>query len=152
MRYKILLSILPLFFFLLSTEAAIFVTDTSVVHTKSISSSTLSTTDAHLKKNKPSHKTNKLKKEKAGKVDNFAKWGFISAVTGFISLFFLPFLSLALLPVGVGLSIAGLSAVNRNKTRGKGLAIAGLSIGSAGIFLMLVAVVLVLTLVSNWGG
>jgi hypothetical protein len=89
-------------------------------------------------------------KEKEGKVDNFAKWGFISSVAGFASLFILPFLAFALLPVGIGLSIAGLSATVKNETRGKGLAIAGLAIGSAGILLILLAIVLVVAFFASF--
>ena len=147
MRNKIIYSLLPIFLFMFSTQAAIFVPETNQLPTHTIVSSSV---DAPTKKTKGFKKIKKVKEEKADKVDKFAKWGFISSAVGFVSLFFLPFLSFALLPVGVGLSIAGLSATTRNKSRGKGLAIAGLSIGSAGIFIMLLAVVLVLAFFANW--
>ena len=83
-------------------------------------------------------------------MDNFAKWGFISSVAGLVSLFFLPLLGFVLLPVGIGFSIAGLSATSKNKTRGKGLAIAGLTIGSAGILLTLLAIVLVVAFFASF--
>lgn len=147
MRNKIIFSLLPLFLFMFTAQAAIFVPETNQLQSHTIVSSSLG---APAKKTKGFKKAKKIKEEKADKVDKFAKWGFISAVAGFVSLFILPFLSFALLPVGVGLSIAGLSATNRNKSRGKGLAIAGLTIGSAGIFIMLLAVVLVLAFFANW--
>ena len=102
------------------------------------------------KGDKPKPKDKKVKKEKEGKVDNFAKWGFISSVAGLVSLFFLPLLGFVLLPVGIGFSIAGLSATSKNKTRGKVLAIAGLTIGSAGILLTLLAIVLVVAFFASF--
>lgn len=148
MRSKIILSLLPVFLFFFTSEAAIFIPETNNSQSQKVSSTIV---EVPTTKSKGEKKVKRIKKEKADKVDNFAKWGFISAVAGFVSLFFLPFLSFALLPVGVGLSIAGLSASVKNKTRGKGLAIAGLAVGSAGILLILFAVVLVLTLFTSWG-
>lgn len=147
MRTKIFLSLLPVFFLLFTSHAAIFVPSSinGSNHTASIIH-----VDVPVSKSKGAKKVKKTKEEKADKVDKFAKWGFISSVVGFVSLFFLPYLSFALLPVGIGLSIAGLSATNKNKSRGKGLAIAGLSIGSAGVFIMLLAVVLVLAFFASW--
>jgi hypothetical protein len=55
-----------------------------------------------------------------------------------------------LLPVIFGFSIAGLSATAKNKTRGKGLAIAGLSIGSFGLVLLLLAIVLVVAFFASF--
>jgi hypothetical protein len=152
MKNKIILTLLPLFLFLFHTEAAIFIPN--AIQNQSHSNLVVNGAkdDVQNKEPKVSKKDKKAKKEKQDKVDNFAKWGFIASVVGFASIFFLPLLGFVLLPVGVGFSIAGLSATVKNKTRGKGLAIAGLAVGSAGILLILLAVVLVLSLISNWGG
>ncbi len=147
MKSKIILSLLPLFLFLFTPQAAIFIPEVNTSQSHTVSSTFV---DAPTKKSKGLKKIKKTKEEKIDKVDKFAKWGFISSAVGFVSLFFLPYLSFALLPVGIGLSIAGLSATNRNKSRGKGLAIAGLSIGSAGVFILLLAVVLVLAFFASW--
>jgi hypothetical protein len=151
MKNKIILTLLPIFLFLFHTEAAIFIPNAIQNQSHSLVVNGAKD-DVQNKEPKVSKKDKKAKKEKQDKVDNFAKWGFIASVVGFASIFFLPLLGFVLLPVGVGFSIAGLSATVKNKTRGKGLAIAGLAVGSAGILLILLAVVLVLSLISNWGG
>lgn len=145
MKNKIILSLLPVFIFMFTTQAAIFIPETNSFKTQTVVSIPADTT-----KSKALKQAKKPKEKKTDKVDTFAKWGFISATVGFVSLFILPLLSIALLPVGIGFSIAGLSAINKNKSRGKGLAIAGLAIGSAGVFVLLLAVVLVIALFANW--
>jgi hypothetical protein len=77
-------------------------------------------------------------------------WGFVTSVTGLLSFFVLPALGLVLVPVGLGLSIAGLSRTRKNNSTGKGLAIAGLVAGSAGIFLLLLGFILALAVLSNF--
>ncbi|MFN5376856.1 MAG: DUF4190 domain-containing protein [Chitinophagaceae bacterium] len=147
MRSKILLTIIPVFFFLFHTEAAIFIPDVgntsnSVIY---ISSDTV---DVPATKSKGEKKVKKTKEEKGVKVDKFAKWGFISAIAGFVSLFLLPVVTFAFFPLAIGLSIAGLNSIKKNNTRGKGFAIAGLSLGSAGVLLLLFGLLLVLSFLS----
>ena len=147
MRSKILLTIFPVFFFLFHTEAAIFIpnvanTSNSVIY---ISSDTV---DVPATKSKGEKKVKKTKEEKGVKVDKFAKWGFISAIAGFVSLFLLPVVTFAFFPLAIGLSIAGLNSIKKNNTRGKGFAIAGLSLGSAGVLLLLFGLLLVLSFLS----
>ena len=150
MRNRSILILLPIFLFIFSADAAIFLPKTTQLQEQtSIGTNELIKGDQK-KAIKVSKKDKKVKKEKEGKVDNFAKWGFISSVAGLVSLFFLPLLGFVLLPVGIGFSIAGLSATSKNKTRGKGLAIAGLTIGSAGILLTLLAIVLVVAFFASF--
>ena len=150
MKNKSILILVPIFLFLFSADAAIFLPKTTQLQEQtSIGTNELIKGDQK-KAIKVSKKDKKVKKEKEGKVDNFAKWGFISSVAGLVSLFFLPLLGFVLLPVGIGFSIAGLSATSKNKTRGKGLAIAGLTIGSAGILLTLLAIVLVVAFFASF--
>ncbi|MBP7931486.1 MAG: DUF4190 domain-containing protein [Chitinophagaceae bacterium] len=147
MRSKILLTIIPVFFFLFHTEAAIFIPDVANTSNSVINISS-QTVDAPTTKSKGSKKAKKSRAEKVDKVDKFAKWGFISAIAGFVSLFLLPVVTFALFPLAIGLSIAGLNSVKKNNTRGKGLAIAGLSLGSAGVLLLLFGLILVLSFLS----
>jgi hypothetical protein len=143
LKNKSILILIPVFLFLFNADAAIFLPKTTQLQEQTSIGTNEIIKEGHKKESKVSKKDKKVKKEKEGKVDNFAKWGFISSVAGLVSLFFLPLLGFVLLPVGIGFSIAGLSATSKNKTRGKGLAIAGLTIGSAGILLTLLAIVLV---------
>lgn len=130
-----------------TSQAAIFVQEKNNLKSQTIVSVS---SDAPAKQVNRVKKTKKNKEEKADKVNKFAKWGFIFSLIGFVSLLILPFISFALLPLGIGFSIAGLSATSKNKSRGKGLAIAGLSIGSAGIFIMLIVILFVLAFFANW--
>ena len=143
LKNKSILILIPVFLFLLNADAAIFLPKTTQLQEQTSIGTNEIIKEGHKKESKVSKKDKKVNKEKEGKVDKFAKWGFISSVAGLVSLFFLPLLGFVLLPVGIGFSIAGLSATSKNKTRGKGLAIAGLTIGSAGILLTLLAIVLV---------
>jgi hypothetical protein len=149
MKNKFILAVLPLFFLLLNTQAAIFVPQQSSSSNTIVSSNT-SFVDAPTKKSKDAKKVKKVKEDKKEKTDRFALWGFITAVTGLVSLFILPALGLVLVPVGLGLSIAGLSRTRKNNSTGKGLAIAGLVAGSAGIFLLLLGVILAIAILSNF--
>lgn len=149
MKNKFILALLPVFFLLLNTQAAIFVPQTSNSN-NNIVSSTTTFVDAPITKSKDSKKAKKVKEDKKEKVDRFALWGFISAVAGLASFFILPALGLVLVPVGLGLSIAGLSRTRKNNSTGKGLAIAGLVAGSAGIFLLLLGFILALAILSNF--
>ena len=150
MKNKSILILVPIFLFLFSADAAIFLPKTTQLQEQTSIGTNEFIKGGEKKVSKVSKKDKKVKKEKEGKVDNFAKWGFISSVAGLVSLFFLPLLGFVLLPVGIGFSIAGLSATSKNKTRGKGLAIAGLTIGSAGILLTLLAIVLVVAFFASF--
>ena len=150
MRNRSILILLPIFLFIFSADAAIFLPKTTQLQEQTSIGTNEFIKGGEKKVTKVSKKDKKVKKEKEGKVDNFAKWGFISSVAGLVSLFFLPLLGFVLLPVGIGFSIAGLSATSKNKTRGKGLAIAGLTIGSAGILLTLLAIVLVVAFFASF--
>ena len=150
MKNKSILLLVPIFLFLFSADAAIFLPKTTQLQEQTSIGTNEFIKGGEKKVSKVSKKDKKVKKEKEGKVDNFAKWGFISSVAGLVSLFFLPLLGFVLLPVGIGFSIAGLSATSKNKTRGKGLAIAGLTIGSAGILLTLLAIVLVVAFFASF--
>jgi hypothetical protein len=150
MKNKSILILVPIFLFLFSADAAIFLPKTTQLQEQTSIGTNEFINGGEKKVTKVSKKDKKVKKEKEGKVDNFAKWGFISSVAGLVSLFFLPLLGFVLLPVGIGFSIAGLSATSKNKTRGKGLAIAGLTIGSAGILLTLLAIVLVVAFFASF--
>jgi hypothetical protein len=55
-----------------------------------------------------------------------------------------------LLPVIFEFNIAGLSATTRNKTRGRGLAIAGLEIGSQGLVLTVLTILILVVLFANF--
>jgi hypothetical protein len=149
-KNKSTLIFIPLFLFLFNANAAIFLPKTTHLQEQTSIGTNEIIKEGQKKESKVSKKDKKVNKEKEGKVDKFAKWGFISSVVGFASLFILPFLAFALLPVGIGFSIAGLSATAKNKTRGKGLAIAGLAIGSAGILLTLLAIVLVVAFFASF--
>ncbi len=150
MKNKSILILLPIFLFLFNADAAVFLPKTTQLQDQTSIGTNEFIKGGEKKTTKVSKKDKKVKKEKEGKVDNFAKWGFISSVAGLVSLFFLPLLGFVLLPVGIGFSIAGLSATSKNKTRGKGLAIAGLTIGSAGILLTLLAIVLVVAFFASF--
>ena len=150
MRNRSILILLPIFLFIFSADAAIFLPKTTQLQEQTSIGTNEFIKGGEKKVTKVSKKDKKVKKEKEGKLDNFAKWGFISSVAGLVSLFFLPLLGFVLLPVGIGFSIAGLSATSKNKTRGKGLAIAGLTIGSAGILLTLLAIVLVVAFFASF--
>lgn len=150
MRNRSILILLPIFLFIFSADAAIFLPKTTQLHEQTSIGTNKFIKGGEKKTTKVSKKDKKVKKEKEGKVDNFAKWGFISSVAGLVSLFFLPLLGFVLLPVGIGFSIAGLSATSKNKTRGKGLAIAGLTIGSAGVLLTLLAIVIVVAFFASF--
>jgi hypothetical protein len=147
MKNKSILILLPIFLFLFNAEAAIFLPNTTQHQEQTSIGTNEIIKEGQKKETKVSKKEKKVKE---GKVDKFAKWGFISSVVGFVSLFFIPLLPLVLLPVGIGLSIAGISATAKNKTRGKGLAIAGLAIGSAGILLTLLAIVVVVAFFASF--
>jgi len=149
MKNKFILALLPLFFLVLNVQAAIFVPQASSTNKTSFSSAHSLYVDAPVTKNKDSKKAKKVKEDKKEKVDRFALWGFITAVAGLASFFILPALGLVLVPVGLGLSIAGLSRTRKNNSLGKGLAIAGLVVGSAGIFLLLLGIILAFALLSN---
>ena len=140
LKNKSILILIPVFLFLFNADAAIFLPKTTQLQEQTSIGTNEIIKEGQKKETKVSKKDKKVKE---GKVNKFAKWGFISSVAGLVSLFFLPLLGFVLLPVGIGFSIAGLSATSKNKTRGKGLAIAGLTIGSAGILLTLLAIVLV---------
>lgn len=147
MKFKITLALLPVFLILLNTQAAIFIPQASNA-ASSVKTSTISYVDAPKAKDK---KTKKVKKIKEGKekVDRFALWGFVLAVTGLVSFFIFPALGLVLVPAGLGLSVAGLSRTRKNNSTGKGLALAGLVAGSAGILLLILGFILALTVLSN---
>ncbi len=147
MKSKILLTIIPVFFFLFHTEAAIFIPDVANTSNSVINISS-HTVDVPTLKSKGAKKVKKTKEEKAVKVDKLAKWGFISSIAGVVSLFLLPVVTFALFPLAIGLSIAGLNSIKKNNTRGKGFAIAGLSLGSAGVLLLLFGLILVLSFLS----
>jgi hypothetical protein len=147
LKNKSILILIPVFLFLFNAEAAIFLPKRTQYQEQTSIGTNEIIKEGQKKESKISKKDKKVKE---GKVDKFAKWGFISSVVGFVSLFFIPLLPLVLLPVGIGLSIAGLSATAKNKTRGKGLAIAGLSIGSAGVLLTLLAIVLVVAFFASF--
>ena len=149
MKNKFILSILPAFFLLLNTQAAIFVPHPSSLNNTLVSTSNSSFFYAPVSKHKVS-KTKKVKEDKKEKVDRFALWGFIAAVTGLASFFFAPAIGLVLVPVGIGLSIAGLNRTRKNNSTGKGLAIAGLVAGSAGILILLLGVLLAIAILSSW--
>ena len=147
LKNKSILILIPVFLFLFNAEAAIFLPKTTQLQEQTSIGTNEIIKESQKKESKISKKDKKVKE---GKVDKFAKWGFISSVVGFVSLFFIPLLPLVLLPVGIGLSIAGISATAKNKTRGKGLAIAGLAIGSAGVLLTLLAIVLVVAFFASF--
>jgi hypothetical protein len=148
MKFKITIALLPIFFLLFNTQAAIFVPQQSII----TNTSTVSAASYVAVPTTKDKKGKKLKKIKEGneKVDKFALWGFITAITGLASFFILPALGLVLVPVGLGLSIAGLSRTRKNNSTGKGLAIAGLVAGSAGILLLVLGFILALALLSNF--
>lgn len=148
MKFKITIALLPIFFLLFNTQAAIFVPQQSII-TNTSTVSTASNVAVPTTKDKKGKKVKKIKEGKE-KVDKFALWGFITAITGLASFFILPALGLVLVPVGLGLSIAGLSRTRKNNSTGKGLAIAGLVAGSAGIFLLLLGVILAIAILSSW--
>lgn len=150
MKNKFTLALLPLLFFVLNLQAAIFVPQTSISNNIIVESSNTSFVEGPITKSKDSKRAKKVKEDKKEKVDRFALWGFITAVTGLISFFVLPVLGLVLVPVGLGLSIAGLSRTRKNNSTGKGLAIAGLVAGSAGIFLLLLGIILAIAILSNF--
>jgi hypothetical protein len=150
MKNKFILALLPLFFLVLNLQAAIFVPQTTISNNIIVESSNKSFVEGPITKSKDSKRAKKVKEDKKEKVDRFALWGFITAVTGLISFFVLPVLGLVLVPVGLGLSIAGLSRTRKNNSTGKGLAIAGLVAGSAGIFLLLLGVILAIAILSNF--
>lgn len=150
MKNKFILALLPLFFLVLNLQAAIFVPQTTISNNIIVESSNTSFVEGPITKSKDSKRAKKVKEDKKEKVDRFALWGFITAVTGLISFFVLPVLGLVLVPVGLGLSIAGLSRTRKNNSTGKGLAIAGLVAGSAGIFLLLLGVILAIAILSNF--
>jgi hypothetical protein len=147
LKNKSILILIPVFLFLFNAEAAIFLPKTTQLQEQTSIGTNEIIKEGQKKESKISKKDKKVKE---GKIDKFAKWGFISSVVGFVSLFFIPLLPLVLLPVGIGFSIAGISATAKNKTRGKGLAIAGLAIGSAGILLTLLAIVLVVAFFASF--
>lgn len=147
LKNKSILILIPVFLFLFNAEAAIFLPKTTQLQEQTSIGTNEIIKESQKKESKISKKDKKVKE---GKVDKFAKWGFISSVVGFVSLFFIPLLPLVLLPVGIGFSIAGISATAKNKTRGKGLAIAGLAIGSAGVLLTLLAIVLVVAFFASF--
>jgi hypothetical protein len=147
LKNKSILILIPVFLFLFNAEAAIFLPKTTQLQEQTSIGTNEIIKEGQKKESKISKKDKKVKE---GKVDKFAKWGFISSVVGFVSLFFIPLLPLVLLPVGIGFSIAGISATAKNKTRGKGLAIAGLAIGSAGVLLTLLAIVLVVAFFASF--
>lgn len=95
-------------------------------------------------------KTKVKKAEKQGKVNRFAKWGFILAAAGVVLLGFGPVISFAFLPAvltlpaGLILSAIGLSDVKKTGERGKGLGLAGILLSSLGILYVILALVLVL--------
>ncbi|MBM3444704.1 MAG: DUF4190 domain-containing protein [Bacteroidetes bacterium] len=91
-------------------------------------------------------KTKVKKAEKQGKVNRFAKWGFILAAAGVVLLGFVPLVSFAFLPAGLILSAIGLSDVKKTGERGKGLGLAGILLSSLGILFIILALVLVLAL------
>ncbi|MFM7222246.1 MAG: hypothetical protein ACKO03_02320 [Bacteroidota bacterium] len=91
-------------------------------------------------------KTKVKKAEKQGKVNRFAKWGFILAAAGVVLLGFVPVVSFAFLPAGLILSAIGLSDVKKTGERGKGLGLAGILLSSLGILFVILALVLVLAL------
>jgi uncharacterized membrane protein len=150
MKNKFILALLPVFFLLLNTQAAIFVPQTTNYNNTIVSSANTSNVEAPITKSKDSKKAKKVKEDKKEKVDRFALWGFITSVAGLVSFFILPVLGLILVPVGLGLSIAGLSRTRKNNSSGSGLAIAGLVAGSAGIFLLLLGVILAISILSNF--
>ena len=145
MKSKIILSLLPLFLFLLTPQAAIFIPEVNTSQSHTVSSTFV---DTPTNKSKGAKKAKKSRAEKVGKVDSLAKWGFISSIAGILSLFLLPVVTFALFPLAIGLSIAGLNSIKKNNTRGKGFAIAGLSLGSAGVLLLLFGLLLVLSFLS----
>ena len=147
LKNKSILILIPVFLFLFNAEAAIFLPKTTQLQEQTSIGTNEIIKEGQKKESKISKKDKKVKE---GKVDKFAKWGFISSVVGFVSLFFIPLLPLVLLPVGIGFSKAGISATAKNKTRGKGLAIAGLAIGSAGVLLTLLAIVLVVAFFASF--
>jgi hypothetical protein len=150
MKNKFILAFLPVFLLLLNTQAAIFVPQKTSSNNTIVSSANTSSFEEPITKSKDSKKAKKAKEDKKEKVDRFALWGFITAVAGLASFFILPTLGLVLVPVGLGLSIAGLSRTRKNNSTGKGLAIAGLVAGSAGIFLLLLGVILAIAVLSNF--
>ncbi|MEY3541777.1 MAG: hypothetical protein RLZZ204_589 [Bacteroidota bacterium] len=149
MKNKFILALLPLFFLVLNLQAAIFVPQTSISNNIIVESSNTSFVEGPITKSKDSKRAKKVKEDKKEKTDRFALWGFITSVAGLASFFILPALALVLVPVGLGLSIAGLSRTRKNNSTGKGLAIAGLVAGSAGIFLLLLGVILAIAFLSN---
>ena len=92
---------------------------------------------------KPIKKSNK-KAEKVGKVNRFAKWGFIFSLAGVVLLGFVPVVSFLFLPAGLILSAIGLSDVKKSGERGKGLGLAGILLSSLGILFIVLAFLLVL--------
>ncbi len=149
-KNKSILIFIPLFLFLFNADAAIFLSKTTQLQEQTSIGTNEIIKEGQKKESKVSKKDKKANKEKEGKVDKFATLGFISSIVGFVSFFFLPLLGFVLLPVGIGFSIAGLFNTAKNKTRGKGLAIAGLSIGSAGILLILIAIIIALAFFASF--
>lgn len=149
MKNRLTLALLPLFFLVLNVQAAIFIPHASSTNNTSVSSLLSTNVDAPVTKNKNSKKAKKVKEDKKEKVDQFALLGFVAAVTGLVSFFIFPLLGLVLVPAGLGLSIAGLSRTRKNNSKGKGLAIAGIVIGSTGVFLLLLGIILAIAVLSN---
>jgi hypothetical protein len=150
MKNRFNLALFLAFFLVCNVQAAISTNLTTSSSNSTVSASNISYVDAPKTKSKESKKTKKVKEDKKEKVDRFALWGFITSVAGLVSFFILPALGLILVPVGLGLSIAGLSRTRKNKSSGSGLAIAGLVAGSAGIFLLLLGVILAISILSNF--
>lgn len=149
MKNRFNLALFLAFFLVYNVQAAISTNLTTSSSNSTVSASNISYVDAPKTKSKESKKTKKVKEDKKEKVDRFALWGFITSVAGLVSFFILPVLGLILVPVGLGLSIAGLSRTRKNNSSGSGLAIAGLVAGSAGIFLLLLGVILAISILSN---
>ncbi len=148
MSIKISLTFLSIFILILNTQAAVFIPQPeSINSTVSVSNSTYF--DAPAKKEKKYKKEKKRKDEKE-KIDRFALWGFISGLTGLISFFIFPIFGLVLVPLGLGLSIAGLNRTRKSNSIGKGLSIAGLVIGSLGIFFLILGFILALTVLFSF--
>jgi hypothetical protein len=143
MRIKISLTIFSIFILIFNTQASVFIPHPeSINSTLSVSNSTYFDTLA--KKDKKYKKEKKRKNEKE-KIDRFAKWGFISGLTGLICFFIFPIFALVLIPLGFCLSIAGLNKTRKSKSTRKGLSIAGLVIGSVGILFLIFGFILALT-------
>ena len=82
MKNKSILILVPIFLFLFSADAAIFLPKTTQLQEQTSIGTNEFINGGEKKVTKVSKKDKKVKKEKEGKVDNFAKWGFISSVAG----------------------------------------------------------------------